>query len=146
MAARNLLHKTKLQGFKQYLDSKEIAYREGKGDYQILQVKHPQHGWLVIYEKLDAKEHYSVPWKLTGLVEAFIKAAKPQAGKERVQPLISAGQVWYVKHKGASALSCEEVIDLTVLTVSLRRMEICAHSSRYMREDVDFVEEAACTN
>jgi hypothetical protein len=36
---RNTLHKTKLEAFKAWLDYKWIPHREGKGEWQVLQVK-----------------------------------------------------------------------------------------------------------
>jgi len=56
MANRNTLHINKLEAFKKYLDSQGIAYRPGKGIWQILQVMTPKHDWQCIYERMDMPE------------------------------------------------------------------------------------------
>lgn len=141
MPARNLLHKTKLEDFKSYLDEKGIPYRPGKGDYQILQVQHPDHGWLVIYSKLEAPEHYSVPWKLTSTVEKFIHwSRKPQAGMSMPQPKVEVGEVWFIQQPGASALTTVRITDLTAATVELAEQTLGARPMRYKRSDINFIE------
>ena len=137
MATRNLLHKNKLEGFKQFLDDKGIAYRQGKGCFQVIQVDIPGFGWQPLFEKLEAPEHYSVPNRMLSLVREYIRTYK----SEYDQPIYKVGEIWFVKHKGASALSKEEVIDVTPKTVELRRMTVCAHSIRYFKYDVEFVEQ-----
>lgn len=140
MAARNLLHKTKLQEFKKFLDAEGIAYRPGKGDYQVLQVEHPEHGWVVIYEKLHSPEHFSIPWKMVGLVEKFIKGSKPPAGVDQPRPVVKIGEYWFIKHSGATALSKVLVTDLSGLTVELQEQTLSAREMRYSLEDVQFIE------
>lgn len=81
MADRCTLHKTKLESFKKYLDSQGISYREGKGDYQALQVKTGRHGWQCIYEKNEMPEHYSVQDKLMYLIREFLVDQKKNISK-----------------------------------------------------------------
>ncbi len=71
MANRCTLHKTKLNEFKNYLNSKGIAYRDGKGDYQVLQVQTGD-GWQSVYEKNNMPEHFSVQDKLMPTVRKFL--------------------------------------------------------------------------
>lgn len=72
MAARNLLHKSKLEDFKKFLDSEGISHFETKADYQVLQVQIGKQKFA-IYEKLNSKEHYTVPVQLIPLVVKFVK-------------------------------------------------------------------------
>jgi hypothetical protein len=140
MAARSLLHKSKLDEFKNFLLGKGIATRPGKGSFQILQVEHPILGWQPIYEKLVSPEHYSVPDKLIPLVMEFVHPPKTL----RSQPVYDIGQQWYVLLKGASALTEVDVLDITPRTVELRTLTLGASSVRYIKEDIDFVERLAC--
>ena len=134
MAARNLLHKSKLEEFKRWLQTQGIAYRDGKGDYQVIQVEHPEHGYLVIYEKLDSKEHYSVPWKLTPIVIAFIEGKKLG---NRPKPF----EDWYVKLKGASTLTYVTVLSMTANTVVLKGISRFSEETRYAIVDIEFIEK-----
>jgi hypothetical protein len=76
VAQRNLLHKSKIDDFKTWLDLTETPYRDGKGEWQALQVKTAKHGWQVVYSRADMPEHYTVSESLAPLVRAFIRDAK----------------------------------------------------------------------
>ena len=69
---RCTLHKTHLEEFKQFLrDEAHVAYRDGKGQFQVLQVQTPENGWQVVFSKNNMPEHYSVNSKLMPLVNLF---------------------------------------------------------------------------
>lgn len=93
MADRALLHRTHLQPFKEWLALHGHLWRDGRGDFQVLQVLQG-HQWHCIYERLKMPEHYTVTGPLTRLVRQFIKdyqrsrACKPQTD----QPLESTSQ------------------------------------------------------
>lgn len=72
MAVRNLLHKTKLEEFKQFCRANNIETRLTSAQYQVLQVKLPTGDWAAIYEKLHSPEHYSIDKRLFNLVLDFI--------------------------------------------------------------------------
>jgi hypothetical protein len=73
MAIRCLLHKDKLPEFQSWLDSQEIENRPGRGDWQLLQVRAKDgKGWDVLYERLEMKEHVTVPDPMVQLVRRFI--------------------------------------------------------------------------
>ena len=72
---RCLLHKTKLEEFKAWLDSKGIQHRPGKGDWQVLQVQTTNFGWQVVFEKKDMPEHFTVNDKLVSVVREFINSS-----------------------------------------------------------------------
>ncbi len=87
MADRRTLHKTKLDDFKLYLDSHGIAYRPGKGDYQVLQVQTGK-GWQSIYGKNNMTEHFSVQDKLMPTVRLFLNSSK----KSKKQTVVNITQ------------------------------------------------------
>lgn len=73
MADRCSLHIKHLDTFKTWLDVKGIAYRPGKGEYQVLQVLTRYHGWQVVYRRNDMPEHYTINNGLKGLVRLFLR-------------------------------------------------------------------------
>lgn len=70
--SRCLLHKTKLDEFKEWCRKRAIPTRPGRGHHQILQVLTPKFGWQVVYERDSAPEHYTVTWPLEMTVKRFI--------------------------------------------------------------------------
>jgi hypothetical protein len=78
MANRCMLHISKLDAFKAYLNDQEIAHRPGKGEYQVLQVLTELFGWKCIYRKLEMPEHYSLDDKLVPLVYRFLGKDAPE--------------------------------------------------------------------
>lgn len=69
MANRCTLHKKMLDQFKEYCDNYGIAYRPGKGFYQVLQVQTENSGWQPIYRRNDMPEHYTIPDSLVDMVK-----------------------------------------------------------------------------
>ena len=72
--SRNLLHKTKLEAFKVWLDGHGVEHRPGRGDFQVLQVLVPRSGWQVVYDRIQAPEHYTVPKPLESLTLKFVRS------------------------------------------------------------------------
>lgn len=73
MANRCILHKTHLEDFKRWLIDNDWNLVDTKGDYEVLRAKkdgrqHP----LIIFEKIDAKQHYSVMDRDLNVVKAFL--------------------------------------------------------------------------
>ena len=73
MVNRNTLCKNHFEEFKEWLTTKGIPHRSGKGSWQKLQVLHKKHGWQVIFIRKDMPEYFSVQEKLMGIVEEFLK-------------------------------------------------------------------------
>lgn len=71
--SRSLLHKTKLQAFRDWCEVKGIPVRPGRGDYQVLQVQAKPPDWFSIYERHHMPEHFTVDRRLESLVYRFIK-------------------------------------------------------------------------
>jgi hypothetical protein len=74
MSKRNLLHKSKLDDFKSWLDSQGIQHRAGKGGYQVIQVM-TNKGWQVVFDK-HSDEHFTVNEVLVPMVVKFIRETK----------------------------------------------------------------------
>lgn len=70
-----LLHKDKLQAFKDWLDSKGINHRESKDTYQVHQV-YQQGQWMGVFRRNNMIEHLTVDVRLEELVRAFINTPK----------------------------------------------------------------------
>lgn len=71
-----LLHINKLEAFKEFCKSMNVETRQGKGDYEVLQVKLKSGRWQAIFKSNSAKEHLTVPSCLHGLVWNFIRFEK----------------------------------------------------------------------
>lgn len=83
---RCTLHKTHLEAFKQWLQEVAlIPYRDGKGDYQVLQVCTPNYGWQVVFRKADMPEHLSVNETLMPVVMDFYKYRKSCTATEETK-------------------------------------------------------------
>ena len=61
---------TKIDELKQFLDSQDSPYREGKGEYQVSQIKTNNKGWQVLSKK-KGESVASVPAALDGLITLF---------------------------------------------------------------------------
>lgn len=75
MMSRCLIHKSKLDQFKQFLTERGTEHRAGKGDYQVLQVRWNGQ-WMCLYDRHVAPEHYTSDMRLDYLVREFIKAGR----------------------------------------------------------------------
>lgn len=84
--SRNLLHKSRLEDFKEWLTAQKIDYRPGRGAYQVLQVAWPRRKWSVIFDRDTAPEHYTVPRPLERLVMQFIRTTRQQVPQVGIYP------------------------------------------------------------
>ena len=80
MTSRCLLHKKDVGDFAMWCLSQGILTREGRGDFQVLQVK-KGNNWLVIYERMDTHAghpivHMTVPTPLVSTVKRFLRDRK----------------------------------------------------------------------
>ncbi|AKJ28754.1 hypothetical protein [Caldimonas brevitalea] len=78
--SRNLLHKSKLDAFKAWLDQAGIEHRPPRGEFQVLQVKTKNGQWQCVFDRLDAQEHYTVAWSLESIVRAYIRERGTKSG------------------------------------------------------------------
>ena len=80
--SRNLLHKTKLEPFKEWLTAQGIQHRPPRGDYDVLQVCAFHRGdslWMCVFDRHDAPEHYTVDKRMAPIVRRFIASQKTAA-------------------------------------------------------------------
>lgn len=76
MAIRCVLHKTKIDEFKQWLSEVGIEFRPGKGCYQVLQVMVNGNFTPVYDSAKHSREHYSVQDELMPTVRHFLRDGK----------------------------------------------------------------------
>ena len=81
MAERCLLHKSKLQELKQWLESQGYTILETKDYYEVLRAKKDKN-LIIIYKKSDVKEHLTVQQKDDKLIRRFIRESKKARGSQ----------------------------------------------------------------
>lgn len=57
MRSRNRLHKSKLQDFKEWLETKDWTQEQKRGN-EVLRMKHPTKGLLFVHER-HRSDHYT---------------------------------------------------------------------------------------
>lgn len=67
-----MLARTKLEAFKKWLDNKGIAWRDGKGVTQAMQVCTEGDGWGILYNVADTPYHLKVGINVSELVAEFL--------------------------------------------------------------------------
>lgn len=77
MATRALLHKNKLNTLKYWLVRNGWKVHEPKGEYEVLRATrkkrlHP----LIVYDKLNSKEHLSVQDRDVAVIKQFIRESR----------------------------------------------------------------------
>ena len=74
MADRCLLHKNSLEDFKNWLIKDGWTIEPTKGEWEVLRARKSNHkNPLIIYDRLEAKEHYTVQSRDRGVVRAYLK-------------------------------------------------------------------------
>lgn len=71
---RGLLHKSKLEDFKSFLIDEGFQYRNGKGDYQVLQVE-VRGRFYPIYDRHDG-DHFATQRELFPLIRTYLRVKK----------------------------------------------------------------------
>ena len=71
-----MLHKSKLDDFKSWLEGRGWTNEKTKGEYEVLRMGWPKEPPLIVYTKNDAKEHYTTYGISEVLVKQFIKERK----------------------------------------------------------------------
>lgn len=84
--SRSLLHKTKLENFKAWLDTKGIKHRPGKGLWQVLQVCKDGVHWNCVYIRHEMPEHYTTERNLDDLVVQFCRSTKASNAQGEARP------------------------------------------------------------
>ncbi|MCH7353313.1 MULTISPECIES: hypothetical protein [unclassified Acinetobacter] len=74
MFKRATLHKSKLEDFKSFLIENQIQFRDGKGEFQVLQVE-VKDRFYPIYDRLQG-DHLTTQRELAPLVKRYIASKK----------------------------------------------------------------------
>ncbi len=82
MARRNLLHKSKLEDFKNWLEFDGWTLEDTKGFYEVLRASKCKRKFI-LFSRLELKEHYSVRDADEGVVAAYIRNKKKLRDADR---------------------------------------------------------------
>lgn len=89
MADRHRLHISKLNDFKEWLIKDGWDIEEPKGTWEVLRArKSGRNNPLIVYTKMDAKEHLSVMDRDSGVIGAFLRdCKKPKTNADRIRAM-----------------------------------------------------------
>ena len=76
MADRRTFHKKHLNDFKSWLENNGWKVEQTKGEYEVLRATINGRKPLIIYSRLDSKEHYSVLNNDMPVIKDFLKENK----------------------------------------------------------------------
>lgn len=87
MADRSRLHITKLEDFKEWLIKDGWVIEEPKGQWEVLRArKEGRRNPLIVYCKMNAKEHLSVMDRDRGVIGTFLRdSKKPQTNADFIR-------------------------------------------------------------
>ena len=69
MASKCMLHKSKLDEFKEWLVLRGYSQEKTKGIFEVLRMRFDKSNILIVYDRIEAKEHYTTH----GLAEDMLK-------------------------------------------------------------------------
>lgn len=89
MADRHRLHISKLENFKEWLIKDGWDIEEPKGTWEVLRArKSGRNNPLIVYTKMDAKEHLSVMDRDSGVIGAFLRdSKKPKTNADKIRSM-----------------------------------------------------------
>lgn len=89
MANRHTLHISKLDDFKEWLVKDGWEIEDPKGIYEVLRARKPgRKNPIIVYKKLDTKEHLSLMDRDIGVVKAFLRDARnPKTNADRIRSM-----------------------------------------------------------
>lgn len=73
MAIRSILHHSHIEPLKKWLINDGWIMQDTKGFYEVLRATKDGKRPLIVYTKLDAKEHYSVDERDMSIIRAFLR-------------------------------------------------------------------------
>ena len=93
MRARDLLHKTKLDDFRAWLEDRGWYQVSCKGEWEVLRMRHPDSvGPLLVYDRLEAREHYTTHGVAYHMACRWVRDRRRQ--REAVSALTQQAQDW----------------------------------------------------
>ena len=89
MANRSRLHINKLEDFKEWLVKDGWNIEEPKGTWEVLRArKEGRKNPLIVYCKMEAKEHYSIMDRDSGVIGAFLRdCRKKKTNADRIREM-----------------------------------------------------------
>ena len=89
MADRSRLHISKLEDFKEWLVKDGWKIEEPKGTWEVLRArKAGRQNPLIVYTKMNAKEHLSVMDRDSGVIGAYLRdCKKPKTNADRIRSM-----------------------------------------------------------
>lgn len=89
MADRHRLHISKLDDFKEWLVKDGWDIEEPKGTWEVIRArKSGRKNPLIVYTKMDAKEHLSVMDRDSGVIGAFLRdSKKPKTNADKIRAM-----------------------------------------------------------
>lgn len=83
MAVRSMLHHSHIEPLKKWLINDGWIIQDIKGFYEVLRANKDGKRPLIVYTKLNAKEHYSIDERDMSIIRAFLRDFdKHKADKE----------------------------------------------------------------
>lgn len=73
MAVRSMLHHSHIEPLKKWLINDGWTIQDTKGFYEVLRATKDGKRPLIVYTKLNAKEHYSIDERDMSVIRAFIR-------------------------------------------------------------------------
>lgn len=73
MAVRYMLHHSHIELLKKWLINDGWIIQQTKGFYEVLRATKDGKRPLIVYTKLNAKEHYSIDERDIGIIKAFMR-------------------------------------------------------------------------
>lgn len=73
MAVRSMLHHSHIEPLKKWLINDGWTIQDTKGFYEVLRAIKDGKRPLIVYTKLNAKEHYSIDERDMSIIRAFIR-------------------------------------------------------------------------
>lgn len=89
MADRSRLHINKLEEFKEWLVKDGWEIQEPKGTWEVMRArKAGRQNPLIVYTKMNAKEHLSVMDRDSGVIGAFLRdSKKPKTNADKIRAM-----------------------------------------------------------
>lgn len=82
MAIRSILHHSHIEPLKKWLINDGWIMQDTKGFYEVLRATKDGKRPLIVYTKLDAKEHYSVDERDMSIIRAFLRDYRKAESEE----------------------------------------------------------------
>lgn len=116
MADRRRLHISKLENFKEWLVKDGWDIEDPKGIWEVLRArKSGRKNPLIVYTKMDAKEHLSVMDRDSGVIGAFLRdSKKPKTNADRIRSMSDEELADMLHNIGSYVENGEPLVDIYI--------------------------------